>query len=790
MRLLFRDQLRKIKIHWINFISLSLLVIAISMTYTAVTSSIRRLEDNYEPYLEAQQLEDFYFSMRDVDVNAISGQALWRLCQELSLEYECGVAISMGDPVSYNHLNVLINQEIKDQPDVYETLIDQYAEQFIEEYDYSYEKSYVADITQGDFVYKFVSTTERINLPYLLDGELPDDLFEIAIFPEFAEANDLAIGDSINIRGKDYNITGFMYKVEFLFPIFSLQTIQFDPSTQTLVLATKETMEELDEYLFTKYLIEGDLDAAFPDFGYTNIQSNDFSVLGRQTAMIYMLMPADINFRIIALEMEIDNANAFIGVFLPLFVAMIGLLLLIFMKRYIEQNKADLKVLRALGYSDTELSLVLMLYPTLVACTSLIGYGLGLLLSNQLFDTYSARYLFPKAGFQLYPDLLLYAVVFPVLFLLITNFLFIRHSLKPKRPRHPHRWLRWNKFVETRTILYTGLLFLTLSVMLLFGLSGNTMFTGFVDYTKTGNHYEEMIHLQYMTNEDHLDSYETYTKLQVFIQGVNSRGLKTVQSTTLYGITPQTTLKRLINDDVENNELLRDGVIVSDFLYTTLGLDIGDSLSLQIGGIDYETVVVGVSNELLENNLYMDKATLNQLFDLDESYYNGIFATDYNYQSPYILSRIDYVNSLEEFSAILNISSLIINYLVLLSMALSLFIFTLVLINYFVDHKIDIAILKSLGYNNKEIHKKYLIILYVLMVLLYLVSVPVTDYLLNYLLKQIMDSIGFKLVVDLQVWNVLIGVSVLHLIFGLVTYYATRYYESIQVASLLKYNQK
>jgi hypothetical protein len=178
LKYLLLDQLRKIRSHWINFISLSLLVVAITLTFTAVKTSIRRLDENYDTYLVEQQLEDFYFNMGQVDVSVLSGRALWELCQQLSLELECGLAISLDTEVAYNNLNVTINQEIKEQPEVYEILIDQYADQFVSEFGYTYEKHYVSDITQDDYTYKFISVSTELNLPYLVEGEIPDAINE------------------------------------------------------------------------------------------------------------------------------------------------------------------------------------------------------------------------------------------------------------------------------------------------------------------------------------------------------------------------------------------------------------------------------------------------------------------------------------------------------------------------------------------------------------------------------------------------------------------------------------
>jgi len=761
------------------------------MTFTAVKTSIRRLDENYDSYLESQQLEDFYFNMGNIDVNYLGANALITLCDELDIEYECGYTYSFEDNATLiNNLNILINQKIAERPEVYDNLIDGYVEQFAQEQNFKIEKNLIVDIIEDGIAYKFISTTTEINLPYLVEGQLPVLDNEIAIFPEFAEANDLEIGDIYTIHDTEFEITGFIYKPEFLFPIFSLTTISFEPETQTLVLANANTVKNLNEFIFVKYLVQGDLTPLFEDYGYATMQSNDFSVLGKHMQMIFLLMPADINFRIIALETEITNANAFINVFLPLFTGLIAMLLLVFMRRYIDMNKQDIKTLHAMGYSRTEITLSLLVFPFFVALTAVIGYLIGLVLSTQLFDIYSARYLFPKAGFTLYNDIFFYAVFLPIVAITVINFVFIRFTITKKQKPLKHKIFRISKYVETKTIVTTSLLLLTISIMITFGLNGNSMFSAFVDETKLGNNYNEMINLQYMTDADHLDTYETYTKVPAKIIQVNSREVKDVKSTTVYGISSTSQLKRLINDEIENNLLLEDGVIISDYLQTSLNLEVGDTITFEVGEVQRTEEIVGISNELIENNFYILKSKLNALFELDDTYYNGLFVTDYDYQSSYITSRIDYKNTLEEFSAILNISSMILNYLIVLSIILSLFIFILVLLNYFIDHKMDVAILKSIGYNNLEIHKKYLFIIYILLLLMYLFSIPITNYILNYMLGMIMETIGFKLIAEVTFINVFIGFVAAHLVFIITIYYVTKYYDTIQITDILKHNIK
>jgi putative ABC transport system permease protein len=293
-----------------------------------------------------------------------------------------------------------------------------------------------------------------------------------------------------------------------------------------------------------------------------------------------------------------------------------------------------------------------------------------------------------------------------------------------------------------------------------------------------------------MTNTDHFDTYEEYTYQGVKIIGVNSTRLKDYKVTTMYGINPENKLKLLINNDLQNNQLLNDGIIVSDYLQTSLELKVGDTIIFQVGGVEVTEVIVGFSNELIESNFFTTKEKMNSYFNLDNTYYNGLFTTDYEYDGAYIVTRIDYRNSLDEFGEILNVSSVILNFLITLSIILSLFIFALVIISNFVDNRFDIAILKSIGYNNNEINMKFLLSTYILLVITYIISIPITYQLLNYMLDILIDNLGFKLIVEISTLNVLYGFISLNIVFALIIYFSTKYYDKINVSELMKLSSK
>ncbi len=791
MRLLYKDQFKKIKGNMFNFISLSLLVIIISLTFTAVKSSVRRLEENYDSYLSEQNIEDFYFSMGLVDVNYLGGTAIIQLCEELDIVLECSYALAYPeDSIATNNLNFLINERIDERPDLYENIIDGYVEQFINKYNFEVEKKRIANIYDEEFIYKFMTITENISIPLIVEGEMPLENFEIAIYPEFAKANNVSIGDTYQIEGNDYLVTGYFYAPEFTFPIFSMNTITFDETLQSLILCNEFTINSLEQHIFTKYIVDGDLSLIIDDFNYNSVHTLDLSILGKSMQMINILVPTDMNFRVTSLRTEVDNANAFTNIFLTMFIVFLAILLIIFMKRHIEKNRDDIFTLHALGYTFKEISISLLLYPLMISSMSLIGYLIGLNVSTSLFETYSSRYLFPKADFVLYLDIFFYSVIVPIILLLALNYLFIYRSISFNKFRKQKKHLRIFRFTPLKTIITTFLLFITINVMIIFGLSGNSMFTAFVDETKLGNNYEEMINLQYLTNEGISDSYESYTRTRGSIISVNNTSLNPEFNTIIYGINPGNNLKLLIENDIANNRLLLDGIIISDYLSTAAGLDINDNITFLIGNQEVTLEILGISNELIENNIYMDKELLNSYYDIDNTYYNGVFAIDVLYESDYVVTRINYNNSLDEMSALLNISSIIMGYLVILSTILALFIFSLVIISYLNDNRVNIAILKSIGLNNKEINLKYLVNIYFVLIFTFIISIPLTKILLNMLLEMLVSNIGFKLVLDVDFVNIFIGFIILNIIFFSTIIFINKYYEKISISEIMKYNIK
>ena len=182
----------------------------------------------------------------------------------------------------------------------------------------------------------------------------------------------------------------------------------------------------------------------------------------------------------------------------------------------------------------------------------------------------------------------------------------------------------------------------------------------------------------------------------------------------------------------------------------------------------------------------MDRDALNSYYGLGTASYNALLTDDANYDNPYLLSRVNYLQTVEEFTAILNISNIIINFIAALSIVLGIYIFILIMILYITENKKNIAILKAMGYSNKEVNIKLMLGIGVILVITYIISIPLTNYFLDLLLKSIMEIIGFKLVLTLKLVNIIIGLLFLVGVYIVSLYFTHLYSDKLSISETLK----
>jgi len=785
MKLLYKDQIKKLKNNKLFFFSLVFIISLVSMTYTVTKTSVTQLKRNYQEYVDSQNIEDFYFGMKNFDINFLNSNQQLDLCIDLDILLECSF-VNFDDPIEVNEINTVISDLLYDNQDLYENMMDQVVSNFNQEFYFEIEKSYIVNVETNDHVFKFLSMNSKINIPYLVSGSLPINDNEIAIFETYALKNNLSLEDTITINDNIYTIKGYIYAPDFILPMLTFSSVTLDESRQTIVYTNENTVKSLNQDPFIKYSVTGDITQIFEDFGYEDILSSDLSYLGKNLQLISIIVPREVNYRIVSVLEETENAEIFADIFLSMFVGFISLVILIFLKKHVEDNKIDTETLHKLGYSKNELTKMLMVFPFILSLFVFFGYLLGITISNIYFDDYSARYLYPKADFEFSLVIFCFATIIPVVLINSSSYIFIRNSLKTHTKKPPRIKFKLFKYTPFKTIITSFIILLSISTMTIFSINANNMFTDFVDYTKVGNNYENMVLFNIMKNEPLDDISEPFTRVNTVITNINSDTINI--KTSLYGIEPNSTYKNLIDDDSSKNLLLNDGIIISEYLSSLYKISINDIITYKIGDLEYSDIVVGISNELIESNMYTAIMKVNQSFNLDESYYNGTYTQNTNYQDDDIRSILNYNQSISQLKNLLKISSVIVNYILYLSAVLSVFVLFVIIYLYLIENEINIAILKSVGYNNKEIFKKYVLIILLIFIITYLIAIPISLIMIDLLLDVIMKQIGYKLVLNINIYKTLLNYFVLQSVFILCIAIINRYFNKVSISSIIGKN--
>lgn len=93
--------------------------------------------------------------------------------------------------------------------------------------------------------YFLLSEPQRLNMPYIVKGRLPEQADEIAVLPQFLQQNNLQVGDSWRIGEVSFTITGSMYLPDYL-SFIPFGEVQQNYSDATFVLVLPEVYDRLE----------------------------------------------------------------------------------------------------------------------------------------------------------------------------------------------------------------------------------------------------------------------------------------------------------------------------------------------------------------------------------------------------------------------------------------------------------------------------------------------------------------------------------------------------------------
>ena len=181
--MLSKNMLRTIHQKPFQFLSIVALVTMASFIYVALQGSIASVSHFLTEYSNSTKQEDFFVVLSAPKTKDI---------REMIAKQGISVAA-----ISNQSKSQLMKDYEYTLVDYYEDQITDLSQAFDATLEGRFYRDVVTEINNETYNYRVIKQTDSVNLTYVLEGNLPVETNEVAIFKTYAKANDLSIGDSI-----------------------------------------------------------------------------------------------------------------------------------------------------------------------------------------------------------------------------------------------------------------------------------------------------------------------------------------------------------------------------------------------------------------------------------------------------------------------------------------------------------------------------------------------------------------------------------------------------------------
>ena len=841
MGLLFLNALKGLKKKKVQMVGIIFCILLATGIYTAMSSALDRMEDRYHNYLREQNVEDFAFTpkidySKDYTVSEIEELKKNELKDipenqmDIVNKYEMTIGISdfQNSDILYQYIDYIFNSNGANDKKLKEKV-----SPALEKYDFSYYKEISKVDTEDKKLYKAIpyDKNKNINIPYLVEGNMPENKDEITVLPSFAKNNNINIGDNYSIGDKEYKVVGFAYSPDHILPIISINSPIFSEKNHNISYMTSSTFEEFPGIKETAYVgAFNDKDKILDFETLSDMFKNDENITLDATSAIRLS-------RVNALEAEIKTDRIFAKYFMYLLLAISVFVIIVITKKRIEDERLQIGVLKALGYNRIKIAISYLVYPIFGSIIGgAIGFFAGAFASGYLSNIYLSYFNMPIDGYRFNINYLLEDIFVPLIILSILAFLIAICLLRKK----PLKLLKegsnlkvnfFSKFVTfvtkklpfktrfryslasrslgkllivTLTSFCTGLLI----VLVLIGLN---MFSSMLDKTFDGmklknqvtyigimsgySDTEDYIYTTNMTLEEVISSNGDSHKIERKKEGSEDIEDYTVN---INGIDKE--LRLLEAKDKDGNKVYPklvnyDDIIINQNIAKIADASVGDILVFKSGDKEFRYKLVAIDNSFMGGSAYVKRAPLAKEFENDEAAYNIKFTNDDKYSSMSNLSK----EETEKIANIMSIEDLRENlenqmsssngaiYFVIIFASIMAFVIILIIANIVVEeNKKTISLMKVMGYDDKNISSIVLNIYTPFIIIAYLLSIPAMKKLLEFIVSKLTGSIDFAIPIEFSFVKALIGLAGLLISYFIAIFISRRTLNKVPLSVALK----
>lgn len=640
-----------------------------------------------------------------------------------------------------------------------------------------YDNFYVTRDMANQSHLRIFSERTAVNLPCVMEGELPDDDSELAVDRMYADNNGLSVGDLLTeTGGKQWKITGLVALPDYSCLFERNSDSMFDSKQFGVAVTTPEAFDTFDDtektfsYSF-RYGAEPVDDAEEKEWSQEALKKILPLVNLRQFVPRYQ------NKAIIFTGDDMGHDRVMIQILLYIIIAILAFVFAVTITNTIQKEAGVIGTLRATGYTRWELIRHYMAMPLVV---TLIGALCGNVLGYTVFKNFCANMYYGSYSLPTYvtvwsPDALIDTTVIPILLMLVINFIvlsrqlrltplqFLRRDLGRKRKKKAVALSPKLPFFFRFRLRVIGQNFSNYVVMLIGIAFSNFLLLFGMMFPEILSNYNEKVRdlaicdYQYLLSvpAEVLNEEEPIKALLSLAEFSEETKTENPDAEKFSAYTLKTEEENIMSEEVlfygveENSRYIRlpkdaKGFYISRAFAKKYDLSEGDTITLKEAYEDkwFDITVNGIYDYMGGISVFMQREELNRFFDLGKDYYAGYFSDSEitDIKDRYIGSVID-LDALTKISRQLLISMGDMMYLVD-GFAIAIFVIMIYLLSKIIIEKNaqSISMTKILGYRSREIARLYIVSTTIVVILSLLVTLPLINRGLQWVFKEYVRS--------------------------------------------------
>ncbi len=786
--MLFKNVFRTLKKQYTQLLLLGVIITLSSFIYTAMDYGVGGIKVPAEEYFEVANQEDFAISMMDF---MLEEDLMYSVLHCMPSE-EVYTLSALKDTNSSCYYKIMDHRM--------SLITGTYSSISIELREY---KDIFYDLSGDTHKLRILKENEEINLSFFTKGDAPSIDSEIAVGETYAKLNNLDIGDTLTVEGKDYRISGFV-----LFPDYSLAILSsglvFDNETQSLALFTDAEFERIS--VPVGFHIGGVFDnnltvKEFETKVLDNYKDSD------NMYFVTSILLTEHNMRSGAIYGEIEGGEA-TGLMLSILIASIAILIVgIMVSKILQSQRGAIGILKSMGYKNSEITLPYVFFIAILAFPALVtGYFLGTLAAEPFKNAFLLFYLLPSGPINQTIGTFFVAVIVPLTFILILGYYIIKRILsqKPVVLLNPQVSSKANFFTKimgkylkrlkiTRKLQHL-LLYRNITKFMVF-LIGMFYAAFLILFSFSMVGIMDRTIIDYYDNTDH--NYIGYCKYDT-VCDLPTGSQETVielpsalvddEETYLVGLKTDSKIHKLYdkNNDVTNE--LENGLIITKSFSLVKGFKIGDTVLLEVGNNSLEIEIVSITTEYSGNKAYIDIDSLSDLLTRSTGYYNTIYSETELSPDNYVIviSTNDIVDQTQRMQTLFDMMMFVTIIVSIVIGAIVVYILTVMTIE---DNFYNISLFKVIGYNDKEIDKMIIGGYLIYGIIIFISAIPTA--ILSFIGLQLLMARMYNVVMpfEFSLWHGVVAIVIYIILFYLGAYVAKRKLSRISLQEAMKMYQ-